>query len=62
MSFRYITGLHLPSREGSSWSAAKVMSSLEEHRDLFHRVRNKSNDLYLSVFSHQNIVFVNNYV
>lgn len=43
MSFRYITGLHLPSREESSWSAAKAMSSLEEHRDLFHRVRNKNN-------------------
>lgn len=39
MSFRYITGLHSLSREESSWSAAKAMSSLEEHRDLFHRVK-----------------------
>lgn len=43
--FRYITGLHLPSREESSWSAAKATSSLEEHRDLFHKVRNKNNDI-----------------
>lgn len=54
MSFRYITGLHLPSREESSWSAAKAMSSLEEHRGLFHKARNKNNEL--DMFSHQNIV------
>ena len=31
--FRCITGPPSPSREGSKWSAAKAMSSLEGHRD-----------------------------
>lgn len=56
--FRYITGLHSPSREESSWSAAKAMSSLEEHRDLFHRVRNNSDGVCISVSSRQNLVFL----